>query len=404
MPRNQVPFFEDRAGIFARLYEYQEPGLRAPTVKLCSVKERDFDSSGKRRTKAQEEKFLRGCLIQATKRLIERKASAATNSATKTKYRWLKVVQLYLDSKAQDHKGATTQKGYAVATQHFYDAVGDIDIAEIKPLHGQKFISHLTSKNFVPQTINSYITHVKAVLNWAEENEIIERAPKFKKVREPEKKPSFYSMEAIHQMQRYLEDLIQNDDPRWKADRMMHLRAMWMMWGTGCRVGEAMYLPLERIDLKQGKIWIAPVTNARKEIIWTPKKGVERECPMAGSLIEFLQGDFSQREPKEKFYLDSGYGTPRYRAATTLAHAFKKYQLKLGIAGPTGRRPKANHGFRATTATLMLRGGVDSYVVMKTIGHKKQETTEHYMSEDDELRRKAINAVDQQYKAKSKTP
>ena len=311
MPRNQVPYFVERGSIFARLYEYQDSGQRAPTVKMCSTEQRDFDPSGKRRTKAQEEKFLRGCLIEATKKFIERKGGEKKTESTK--YRWLHVVQLFLDSKAlTDHKGASTQKGYAVATQHFYDCVGDIDISEIKLLHGQKFAAHLIKRDVGPYTINSYITQVKAVLNWAEENEIIYKAPKFKKVREPEKKPSFYSMEAIHKLQKYIEELI-NSDPKWKADRMQHLRAMFMMWGTGCRVGEAMYLPLKRINLETGQIWIAPVKNDFDTVIWRPKKDIERYYPMGDSLIEFLQKDSALRPPKEKFYLDSGYGTPRYR-------------------------------------------------------------------------------------------
>jgi integrase len=389
MPRKTVPFFEERGSIFARLYEYQEIGQRAPVVKLCSIEERDCFPNGKNRTPNQRLEFLEKRLIEAKKKkMLQLEAKRLKKVEQKVEsFSWRKCVQLYLDNK---NHSEMTQKIVIIAAEHFHDAIGSILIADLRSLHSNIYASHLKNLGLSPNTINSYLRHIRAVLNWACENEMIEKVPKFASVPVPQNQQvEVYNKTDIQKLWLHINDLIENGEPHYRQEYKIHLRAMMMQWGSGCRVGETLFLPLERIDLENGRIEIKAIPG-----LWSPKGLKEGAYALTRVLVDFLRKDLAEREPAERWYLDNGFGNPRYRKTTTLAHAFKKYQRRLGISHSSwGRGPKANHGFRATAATTMLESGVDTKVVQQVLRHSNINVTERYLRIGNSLHKDAIDKM-----------
>ena len=58
MSRGKIPFFQERGNYYARLYEFQEAGKRAPIAKLCSEEEALQFPNGRKRTEQQQMVFL----------------------------------------------------------------------------------------------------------------------------------------------------------------------------------------------------------------------------------------------------------------------------------------------------------------------------------------------------------
>lgn len=378
MSRGKIPFFQERGNYYARLYEFQEAGKRAPIAKLCSGEEALQFPNGRKRTEQQKLVYLQERLRVVRQERLE---AEEKRKEAKRSLRWRQLVQLYLDDHTSQAVG--TQKMVATAAARLYEVVGDLEVEEIRAHHGYLFVKSLGAEQLSPATVRSYLRHIKAVLNWAVEMEFIDKVPKFKPPALPKLEPKVYSADGVQLMEDHLRNLIHNSAQLYKTDYQMHLRALMMMSQTGCRVGECMFLPLERINLAGGFIEVKQTPP-----YWKPKWLKEGILPVTDKLRGFLEEDLAVRDQDERFYLDSGNGTPRYRDHTTLNHAFKKYQRRLGIVGPKG-----NHGFRASVATQLLGQGVDSLVVKQLLRHSSLSVTEAYIATDHKLLKSAVEKM-----------
>ena len=379
MPRNPIPIFVERGKVFCRLYDLQELGKRAPTALLCSLEELEYFDGGRKRTDAQQNAFMRKRFAEVKAKRIQ---AAAAAKEQRQQVRFKEAVQLYLDDQAQN-QSPKTQKHTVKMAEYFLSFCGNLLLVDIKPLDGKKFCQGLAKNDLKVASIRSHLRHLRAVLNWCVEQELMPRVPKFQQPTLPQKEPKVFTPEQVAQFEAYLRDLVANGQIQWRTDYAQHLRAFMILSQTGCRIGETLFLPLERIHVTEGYIEIKEVAG-----LWSPKGKKEGILPITNKLRDFLLDDLSGRGEQEKFYLDNGYGRPRYKDNMALSKAFIKHQNRLGFRGP-----KALHGFRASVATHLLQEGLDSMVLQRLLRHSSRNTTNLYVASSKELVQNAVEKL-----------
>lgn len=153
---------------------------------------------------------------------------------------------------------------------------------------------------------------------------------------------------------------------------------MQAMFYSGMRIGEAINLTFEDINLDGNYIYI------RKR-----KGRYDRKIPISIKLRIILENYYEYRDEidtdSEKVFVDE------YRGACTESHfntilkrAAKKAGLNVNIS---------SHIMRHSFASNLIAKGVDIVKVKKLLGHEKIETTQIYMHTNMHLLRNAIDKL-----------
>ncbi len=139
-----------------------------------------------------------------------------------------------------------------------------------------------------------------------------------------------------------------------------------LLYGTGCRVSEAIGIRLEDLDFDEELIKV------------TGKGSKQRLVPMGrtlrSALVDYLapQGRASLLRARTSILLLNGRGTPLSRQGVDGIIA--RRALAVGIE----RRRISAHVFRHSCATHMLAHGADIRVVQELLGHSSIATTQIY--------------------------
>ena len=167
-----------------------------------------------------------------------------------------------------------------------------------------------------------------------------------------------------------------------EAGRFKTLLRVFMLGNYGgMRRGEIWSLPLDRIDLEQGKIYISPVdqdgglSKDRKPIHvkFKPKSGGDDWQPIVGKLRDFLAEDLADRNEDERWFLDKGDGSVWFASPDGITKGIKKILDELGIEGG------AIHFFRKARLNEIWEENTNDST--KFGRHQNQDTTEqHYTS------------------------
>jgi integrase len=196
-----------------------------------------------------------------------------------------------------------------------------------------------------PQSVNSYLRHIKAALTYALDSGYIDKKQKIKMVPVGMTLPHVLSP---NQIQALLAEAKEIDIELWRY-------FMVCLW-TGARRSEVLGLTWQAIDLN----------NRQCRVIGKGKR--ERIVPLMQPLIEIL-------EPIKK---DMGRVFTQEHA-DTYTHKFKKIAIACGITG------NHLHDLRHTAATFMLKNGIPLSVVQKILGHSQISTTQIYATVLDEM-------------------
>ena len=108
----------------------------------------------------------------------------------------------------------------------------------------------------------------------------------------------------------------------------------WELWSDAAR-REIWSLPLDRIDLEQGKIYISPVDQdggLSKDgkpihVKFKPKSGGDDWQPIVGKLRDFLAEDLANRNEDERWFLDKGDGSVWYASPMESPKESKKFLM-----------------------------------------------------------------------------
>lgn len=375
MPRPKKLYFVERGNVYCRLHNLGS--TQAKRVKLCTLEELTHLPSGRKRSEAQQQAHLQALYNKVAQ---EKQQEQQRQEQAKLAPWFSDVVQEYLQEK---RLSVMTQKVMARAATIFIEVNKELRLDQIKTIHFSRMSKFLLEGSRSPATVRSYFRHLKAVLHWAMKMELLDKMPAVELPPLPKKEPAVYTANDLQRMEDWLQNAIVNGPPHLQHTYQLQLRAFMLMSQTGCRVGEALHLLLDRIFLKEGVIAIKAI-----EGVWTPKWLKEGLLPISNYLGDFLEKDLSERKDAERWYLDSGFGGMAYTGHNGLNHAFLKLQTRLGIQGPKG-----NHGFRASVATSLLDKGIDSLTVQRLLRHSSIKVTEGYIKTSTALLHQAVDQL-----------
>ena len=202
----------------------------------------------------------------------------------------------------------------------------------------------LVAKGLKPQSINSYLRHIRAALNKAVEQGLLRQAPRLKNLRQPKPAPRHLDLVEVRRLL--------------DAETNYERRRVWVfcLW-TGARRQEAAALQWNDIHLVK-----------KPYAVLSGKGQKQRLVPLLPVVIKHL-GPPRELGPVFTFTIR---GKKRSVSPDTLSHWFKKAAKKAGL-------PRARlHDLRHTAATYMLSQGVPVRFVQEILGHANITTTEGY--------------------------
>jgi integrase len=248
-------------------------------------------------------------------------------------------------------------------------------VSDISTVDLQNYRKKLIKAGKSPNTINNRIATVKAMYNWAVDNEIIDHSPRLRAVKKitPQKgeKPTF----TIDQIQALLE--------------IANIQMKAMIWlGLNCGFGctDCAELKWKNIDLKNGRV-----------LFPRGKTGIERNLPLWPETVQALK-----QVPKKGelvFYTQRGNpwvrairnrkkdGNEKYTKEDAVTKEFSKLMRKAGLKTPNG---VGFYTLRRTAATLTARSG-DPFAVQRLLGHADLKMATTYVQDVSEHTDRAIN-------------
>ena len=276
-----------------------------------------------------------------------------------------------------------------VKTEELFDLFIELKKGEVRPTsirkyknhlkfwiqkHPQKFmplsiveietcLQKLKSENLSNSTINSYLTTLKQLYNYAEKRRFLQdnTAKQVRRLKKrPRKPPRYFSEEEI-------EKILSYETP--------YRDVFVVLLYTGMRRNELRFLEWEDIDLKN------KIIKIRNKEGFSTKSGKNRTIPMHSKVEKIL---------KEK-QQDSGY---IFSYSTGNPHHKNKWNDSLQRILKKENVPNASvHTFRHTFATRFLQSGGSIKELQEILGHASVETTMIYAHLAPDHIRNAINRL-----------
>lgn len=248
-------------------------------------------------------------------------------------------------------------------------------VSDISTVDLQNYRKKLIKAGKSPNTINNRVTAVKAMYNWAVDNEIIDHSPRLRAVKKitPMKgeKPTF----TTRQIQALLEVA------------GIQMRAMiWLGLNCGFGCTDCAELKWKVLDLENGRVRFP-----------RGKTGIERNLPLWPETIQALKE--IQKKGELVFYTQRGNpwvrairkkeenGIDKYTKDDAISKEFSKLIKKAGIIAPKG---VGFYTLRRTAATLAANSG-DPFAVQKLLGHTDIKMASTYVQNISEQTDRVIN-------------
>lgn len=247
------------------------------------------------------------------------------------------------------------------------------------------FGNHLEiDRNCCASTINQRMAAIKSFLSYA----IIE-APEYSNTirksltlpcrKADEKVMSFLSKQEYETML----EICNSDDFVSTRDKLM----LMIMYNTGCRVSELINIQVSDINLAND--------NSTSSILFYGKGRKERITPIWSSTSSYIQKYIENNSLKQtdRLFKNIRKGVLTRSGVGQRITAIKNKaiincpSLKEKIVTP--------HTFRHSAAMNLLQAGVDITTIAIWLGHESIETTHKYMVADIELKRRAMEKMEE---------
>lgn len=278
---------------------------------------------------------------------------------------WLK---LYCKQKLKE----TTYKSYKRAIDYrILPVLGEFEIGELKPTHGQAFVKHLVDEGLSERYIEYCFTVVKSALKQAVKWEILQKNPfQYVEVPRPRRKKEHatWSIEEINRFLHYA-----------KFDNPIYYYIFMLALHTGMRRGELLGLKWSNVDLERGIISVSETlvydgegfrfsgvkTSSSRRTISIDIKDCDELRKYRKLQNEFKLAAFEYDDQDIVFCREDG--RPIY--PRTLAIIFDRVTKKAKV-------PKIRlHDLRHTHATVSLEIGIPPKVVQERLGHASIKVT-----------------------------
>lgn len=159
---------------------------------------------------------------------------------------WKEGVRRFLEEHSSLHHGPATRRDYESVLKHFAETVCPETIESITrdTIEGYQRTRFSTGES--PWTTNKAIRYLRTLFNWWVDHELLERNPcdKVKAIKIIKRRDKRDLLAQALKLIQYLRDI---DEP-WYVDLCL------VLLNTGFRLGEALHLYPEDIDLKRGLI------------------------------------------------------------------------------------------------------------------------------------------------------
>jgi len=250
-------------------------------------------------------------------------------------------------------------------------------VADVSTMDLQSYRSRLIKRGKAANTVNNNIATVKALFNWAMDNDVIVNSPKLKAVKKipigKVERPTF----SVQQIRQLME----------KASAQM--RAMiWLGLNCGFGCTDCSELKWSNIDLKAGRV------NFPRG-----KTGIGRNLPLWPETVQAIQdvpkaGDLVFRTVRGNAWVRTiagtkDDGTEKHTKEDGVSKEFSKLMKKTGIKTQKGM---GFYTLRRTAATLTANSG-DPFAVQKLLGHASVKMASTYVQNISEQADRAINHV-----------
>lgn len=276
------------------------------------------------------------------------------------------------------------------STKELFDLFVNLKEGEVRSASIQKYTNHLRylitkhSQKFVPlsiveietclqelkaqelsnATINSYLTTLKQLYNYAEKRKFLQEntARHVKRLqKKPRKPPRYFTNEEIDKILFY--DIPYRD-------------VFIILLYTGMRKSELLFLEWEDIDFQNRIIKI------RNKEGFTTKSGKNRNIPMHSKVQEILW-----KRQQDSGYIFS-YSTGNHHHRNKWNDSLRRILKKENILNAS------IHTFRHTFATRFLLSGGSMKELQEILGHASIETTQIYAHLVPEHLQKSINKLE----------
>ena len=302
--------------------------------------------------------------------------------------------RLWFDHLAVTNRPNTVQS-YKRTMSLYLDGVGDHRLRDMSRAKNVQFLGTLQKTENRPgsgkflsvTTQHSHLTQFNVFLAWAHENELIDQLIKFKKPRIQQKDMDVCTVDQLRRLRVWLFDNLQHSET---SRERMHARNLIRAYFAGTnlllRSQSIAALPLSAIDLKKRVVKIRSVP----ERDFNPKGMKWPNKPINDRLLEFLQDDLANRDPREKWFLDKGDGRPWFEQSGNVSRAMAKAFRAAGL--PRDLKP-FHHGMRASMITWLLENGETPVRVQQLADHSDLATTMKYYNTRAAQQRSAVDML-----------
>lgn len=233
----------------------------------------------------------------------------------------------------------------------------------------EKLKSKLLNIGLKAKTVNNALATMGKLLRYAEEVEIIEKAPRIRLLKVPKAAFDFLTFEESREL---LEASKYNSE--WHAMVFFALR-------TGVRYGELCELRWKDIDLQRGQLLVS--RSFTRGQVTTTKTGRQRQIPLSEQTVAYLT-THRHLNGELVFSKNDGGRHIHRRADVALKRCCRYAEM----------RPIGWHVLRHTFASHLAMRGVSLKSIQEMLGHTTIEMTMRYAHLSPEVNRKAVTELD----------
>lgn len=250
-------------------------------------------------------------------------------------------------------------------------------VSDVSTLDLQNYRTRLIGAKSSPNTINNRIAAVKAMYNWAVENELIDHSPRLKavkKIASPKtERPTFTPAQ--------IQVLLQNASVQLNA----------MIWlGLNCGFGctDCAELRWKNLDLDHGRVTFprGKTGIGRNLPLWPETAQALLSVPRQGELVFYTRSNNPWVRTIVQRQED---GTTKYTKDDAVTKEFSKLMRKAGIGREKG---VGFYTLRRTAATLAAQSQ-DPFAVQKLLGHADLKMSSTYVQDVSEQTDRVVNNV-----------
>ncbi len=229
---------------------------------------------------------------------------------------------------------------------------------DILPDHIKGFLKNLHMHGLKKTSISRKLSSLRSFFRFLEKKHKIKKNP-IMGVPNPKIGRHNPRVLSVDQIIKFLSQKTDNS-PKGLRDKAI----LELLYGSGLRIGEALSLDIDHIDLSQNTIKVMGKGNKERIVPLTEKS--------KQAIIKYLEqrGAFNPAPREKALFLGiRGKRLNRRQAIRIIEHTLKQAGIHFHISP---------HTLRHSFATHMLEGGADLRTVQKLLGHSRLSTTQRY--------------------------